>query len=547
VTAGAGNDSMVDSPTSYGTDTGVGGEVRGNYCTLNPLFRNSTSTAATLANGNLDLTTTGGVDNFFGATFSVNSGKWYYECLVTATGTGFMTGICATADISVGNGGNYRNIGDIYNLSGTNQTSGATYTANDLIGVAIDIDAGTVQFYKNNTAQGATPSFTFTAGTSIFVRGRSDGSGASATFNFGQRPFAYTAPSGFKALVTTNLPTPTIGATSTTQANDYFNVVLYTGTSPSTNSVTGVNFQPDLVWVKSRTSGTRWHENYDVLRPNKKLSSNATDAEYTENMTFNSDGFTTSGGVGPNESGNSYVGWAWKANGAGSSNTAGTITSTVSANTTSGFSIVTYTGTGTLGTVGHGLGVAPAMIIIKRRNGAADWDVYHRSTGSGQYLSLNLTNAAASSAWLNNTSPSSTVFTLNGGSFTANTSGATLVAYCFAPVAGYSAFGSYTGNGSNDGPFVFTGFRPRWVMIKQSSASGEGWFIVDTSRDTYNAMGTILIANDSGADNTSQYPYIDYVSNGFKLRKNWAGVNGSGSTYIYAAFAETPAKFSLAR
>jgi hypothetical protein len=550
VTAGAGNDSMVDSPTSYGTDTGVGGEVRGNYCTLNPLFRNSTSTAATLANGNLDLTTTGGVDNFFGATFSVNSGKWYYECLVTATGTGFMTGICATADISVGNGGNYRNIGDIYNLSGTNQTSGATYTANDLIGVAIDIDAGTVQFYKNNTAQGATPSFTFTAGTSIFVRGRSDGSGASATFNFGQRPFAYTAPSGFKALVTTNLPTPTIGATSTTQANDYFNVVLYTGTSPSTNSVTGVNFQPDLVWVKSRTSGTRWHENYDVLRPNKKLSSNATDAEYTENMTFNSDGFTTSGGVGPNESGNSYVGWAWKANGAGSSNTAGTITSTVSANTTSGFSIVTYTGTGANATVGHGLGVAPKLVFVKRRNSTSDWSVYFNIDGLGagvRYLFLNQTGGSVfDTTYWNSTAATSTVFSL-GTSSNPNASGGTYVAYCFAEIAGYSKFGSYTGNGSSDGVFVYTGFRPSFILTKRTD-SANYWMILDDERRTYNPAFNGLYPNLSDAEgNFGNSTGIDFLSNGFKLRDSVASVNASGGTYIYMAIAESPFKFSLAR
>jgi hypothetical protein len=302
------------------------------------------------SNGNLTFVKSSANFSPIRGSIAVTSGKYYFEMLANNSNL-IQIGVSNGYNIRQGSGDNsipnsggigaaWDSRGFLY-YTGNSNAYAYTFTTNDVVMVAFDSSTGKIWFGKNGTwntgdpAAGTSPAYTASGYDFLtpFANGESGGSG---TTNFGQRAFAYTAPSGFKALCTTNLPTPTIGATSTTQANDYFNVVLYTGTSPSTNSVTGVNFQPDLVWVKSRTSGTRWHENYDVLRPNKKLSSNATDAEYTENMTFNSDGFTTSGGVGPNESGNSYVGWAWKANGAGSSNTAGTITSTVSANTTAG-------------------------------------------------------------------------------------------------------------------------------------------------------------------------------------------------------------------
>jgi hypothetical protein len=262
---------------------------------------------------------------------------------------------------------------------------------------------------------------------------------------------------------------------------------------------------------------------------------------------FNSNGYTGGGGdVAGN--GQTVVAWQWRgSDSAAVSNTAGTITSTVSANTSAGFSVVTYTGTGTLSTVGHGLGVAPSMIIIKRRDGVADWDVYHTSTGNGQYLSLNKTDAAASSSWLNNTSPSSTVFTLNSGSFGANTSGSLTLAYCFAEVAGYSKFGSYTGNGSTDGPFIFTGFRPKFVLTKRTDTGGFEWELSDTTRNTFNGSFVALSPNLSDAENTYSPPRYDVLSNGFKLRNSGGGVNASGATYIYMAFAETPQKFALGR
>jgi hypothetical protein len=549
VTAGSGNDSLVDSPTSFGTDTGVGGTVRGNYCTLNPLYKNGAGTPA-ITNGNLDMLAGGTGDSYFGGTFSISSGKWYYECLVNSVassgGTGLLIGICKTSAPNGVNVGAYRNTSEIYNLDGTTQTAGATYATGDLLGVAFDIDAGTVQFYKNGTAQGATPSFTFTAGTEVFVRGRSDGANPSVTFNFGQRPFAYTAPSGFKALCTQNLPTPTIGATTATQANLYYDASLYTGNG-SNQTITNSGFQPDWVWIKAR-SNSQGSSLVDAVRgASKVLISNSTAAEatLTSPPTFNSNGFTSTTDISTN--GYTYVAWQWIANGSGSTNTAGSITSTVSANTTSGFSVVTYTGTGANATVGHGIGVAPSMIIIKNRSTSSyDWMVYHTSIGNTQYLRLNQTDAAAtSSSAFNNTSPTSTVFSLGNGSL-GNQSTYTYVAYCFAEVAGYSKFGSYTGNGSADGPFVYTGFRPAYIMLKNTANPYTDWYVLDVARNTYNAAGLILRPDTSGAEQ-NYAPLLDFLSNGFKIRDTSAPWNESGSSIIYACFAQNPFKYSLAR
>ena len=280
------------------------------------------------------------------------------------------------------------------------------------------------------------------------------------------------------------------------------------------------------------------------------MSSNATDAAGTRAGTltaFNSDGFSLGNDstyAGTNLDATSYVAWNWKANGAGSSNTSGSITSTVSTNTTSGFSVVTYTGTGSNATVGHGLGVTPSMVIVKNRGSAVDWAVWHTSIANTQYLILNSSTSAATNttAW-NSTTPTSTVFSI-GTLTSTNTSAATYVAYCFAPIAGYSAFGSYTGNGSADGPFVFTGMRPAFVMIKRTSSTGD-WFIYNNKTSLANVVAPYLVANTSGAEGT--YTTLDFLSNGFKLRVSDAEVNGSGSTIIFMAFAEAPQKFSLAR
>ena len=327
------------------------------------------------------------------------------------------------------------------------------------------------------------------------------------------------------------------------QPNLYFNTKLYTGNG-STQSITGVNFQPDLVWIKERNNAVD-HKLYDVVRgATKVLESSNTGAEGTDvnGLTaFDSDGFSLGSSGSNNGSGDTYASWNWLANGAGSANTDGSISSTVSANTTSGFSIVKYTGTGSAGaTVGHGLGVKPAMIIFKCLSvGGPSWVVYHQSKGATYTLYLNETSAGGTSAeMLNNTEPTSSLITLGNGT-SSNSSGASTIAYCFAEKQGFSKFGSYTGNGSTDGTFVYTGMKVGWLMIKKSSASGSGWMIFDTKRNPTNDGATLrLPANASSSEATDHI--LDILSNGFKIRDSDATLNTSGATFIYMAFAEEP-------
>jgi len=355
--------------------------------------------------------------------------------------------------------------------------------------------------------------------------------------------------------------------------NQHFDVLTWSGTggsSGATRSITGLNFQPDLIWEKARTSGTN-HQLLDSVRgvgQNKVLASNSTGAEpnpaNTESLygwlsSLDSGGFTVTNGTSTfdnwNKSGDTYVGWTWKAGGTAVTNTSGTISSQVSANPTAGFSVVTYTGTGVAATIGHGLGVAPSMAIIKRRStSGSNWLVYHVSMTATSALYLNTTEAKQtfSDIW-NNTAPTSTVMSL-GTTDNCNLNGGTYVGYFFAAVAGYSTFGSYTGNGSTDGPFIYTGFRPRFLMLKKTSNStNSNWLMQDTSRETYNASNYATLA----ANLTSLEPqvsagsfegnFIDYLSNGFKIRSSGSNSNESSSNYIYMAFAEAPFKFSNAR
>jgi Tfp pilus assembly protein FimT len=334
---------------------------------------------------------------------------------------------------------------------------------------------------------------------------------------------------------------------------------LYTGTLLSnsvSNAVNGVSFQPDWVWVKSRSAATDHKLTDSVRGVTKALVSNSTAAETTDTQgltAFSSGGFTVGTNTDYNNLAATYVAWQWKAGGTAVSNTAGSITSSVSANPTAGFSVVTYTGTGSNATVGHGLGVAPSMVIVKKRSAAGDqWYVYHASNLSpssnagNNRVFLNLTAASNQdiAAW-NNTNPTSSVFSI-GTSTEVNGSGATFVAYCFAPVAGYSAFGSYTGNGSADGPFVYCGFRPRYILIKCTSAAGTDWFIEDSSRETYNPTGNTLQANTASVEGANS-PTLDILSNGFKLRCTYSSYNTNGGTYIYYAVAENPFKYANAR
>ena len=548
VTAGAGNDSLVDSPTNYGTDTGAGGEVRGNYATLNTLNKGSN---VTLLNGNLDYSysAAGGVVT---STFPIPAGKWYWELSNVATyalvgcyqSGGLGLSYLGSSGVSFGftNGG-------FAASSGVTAPTGSisSFSGGDVIGFAFDKDAGTLNVYKNNTL-----ALSYTGLSGEWYPAVGQNAAGSGSFNFGQRPFAYTAPSGFKALCTANLPAPTIVKPSTVM-----DTLLWTGNS-ATRTLTGLNFDPDLIWVKIR-SDAKNHVIQDSIRgftTAKKLSSSGNfiegDASNLPDWAGYISGTSSTGfsldksGTGSddwvhvNKSGNTYVGWAWDAGSSTVTNTAGTISAQVRANASAGFSIATATYFG--GTVGHGLGVAPAMVIAKLRDVAPNnWFVYHKdaiaagTVANNSYLVLNGTSAvinAGSNIWNVTSTTISSNASLSGNG----------VYYSFAPVAGYSAFGSYTGNGSTDGPMVFTNTRPRWIMIKRTDSIGN-WTIIDAAREGYNVDNDPLYPNTADAEGTADL--ADIVSNGFKLRSTDASVNASAGIYVYACFAEAP--FSLAR
>ena len=325
----------------------------------------------------------------------------------------------------------------------------------------------------------------------------------------------------------------------------YFNTKLYTGNG-STNAITGVGFQPDWVWTKGRND-TYSHMLYDSVRgATKELNSHLTDAEttVTNSLTsFDSDGFSLGSFGESNDTSQAFVSWNWKAGGTASSNTDGSITSSVSASTTSGFSIVSYTGTGSNATVGHGLGAVPQTVIVKRRSSSESWMSYHEPLGNTGRLGFNFSDGVAnSSTYWNSTTPTSSVFSI-GTNGSTNASSETYIAYCFAEKKGFSKFGSYTGNGSTDGTFVYTGFKPAFLIIKNTGAA-KNWYLFDNKRETFNAQDSALYPNLSNAETSvSDYNSLDFLSNGFKLRGGSTGVgddtNGS-YTYIYMAFAESP-------
>ncbi len=319
---------------------------------------------------------------------------------------------------------------------------------------------------------------------------------------------------------------------------DYFNTVLYTGNG-STQSITGVGFQPDWVWIKGR-SVIAGHNLHDVVRGvNKQLYTNTTDAEETLTTlvtSFDSDGFSLGSNGNANSNTNTFVAWNWLASNTTASNTDGSITSTVSANQTAGFSIVSWTGTGATATIGHGLGSAPKMVIVKQRSATRNWVVMHSGIGFTKYLYLDSTQASNTGNFFNDTDPSSTVFNVvnDGG---VNASGGTYIAYCFAPKKGYSKFGSYTGNGNADGTFVYTGFKPAFIIAKRSDGANN-WIMHDNKRPEYNPTN-ILFPNLSNVELSSNNQF-DILSNGFKCRASTSDSNTSGGSYIYMAFAESP-------
>ena len=585
----SGNDNHWTSSGIAAHDCNMPDSPENNWCTLNPLELDENNSGAATLEGNLKWTNVNAnIGSTFG--FGTQGGKYYWEYLyVSSTDGNHYQGVTLQKDgISLTNA--YSTGIALYFNDGTTRVDGTSGTgfggqigADNIIQFKLDLDNGTLQFGKNNTYIDALTLPTSvggwraggiqaagSGGTRVFVANYGQDSSFAGnktaqgnTDENGLGDFYYAVPSGFLAVCSANLPEPTIGPNSATQADDHFNTVLWTGNGSNSHGITGVGFKPDWVWIKERTNASsqylidssRGLGSGDSFRA---LLSDNVDSEYTglndQLRTLDSDGFTlddnTDTNFYVNRNNETYVAWNWKANGGTtSSNSDGSQTTTVQANTTAGFSIVLYTGTGSTDTFGHGLGAVPKWFFTKTRSTTGDWIVYHGANTSApetDFLKLNENNATEDlNTMYNDTAPTSTVFTLstNGD---VNTSGRTQVGYFFAEVEGYSKFSSYTGNGNADGPFVFTGFRPAWVLIK-NTARGADWRLHDIARQpTNDDGGHILLPNSSSSEVTNEYD-IDFLSNGFKLRSGDVYENGSAELLIYAAFAEQPFKYANAK
>ena len=539
-------------------------ENAGNFATLNPL-----QDSGTLSNANLRMT--GTFDNYRGrkGTMQIpSSGKWYWEYNITVQNTGSgnwtVVGVCLNDKSLTGYpagtgyiGYGERNDGRNINNEGTQVTASSNidFSTGDVLQVAYDVDTGKFWFGRNNTwfdsSAGSTGNPSTGANATLTAAAKNwhpfllhFTNNNTTDINFGQQPFKYTPPTGFKKLNTFNLPDSTIE-----DGSQYFAATTYTGNGSDPQSIGGLNFQPDMVWAKARSVGTS-HVLTDAVRgATKTLYPDSTLAEATASLltAFNSDGFDVSGGL--NVASRTLVGWSWKANGSGVSNNVGSIPSTVSANTTAGFSIVSYTGTGATSsgvTIGHGLGATPDVVITKKRSGGTDygWSTWHKDLGGNYGIWLDKTSARNNAMWDGYTNFSSTVFSppdlLYG-----NENGATYINYLFAEVPGYSSFGSYTGNGSAGGPFVYTGFRPAFLVVKNAIVANS-WRLWDNERPGYNLTNLYLSPDTAGAEGAINID-VDFLSNGFKIRNTNSSINGSGNNIIYMAFAENPFKNANAR
>ena len=560
VTAGAGNDSLFDSPTNANaaSDTGAGGEVSGNYATLNPLNNNS----CTLSEGNLKFVTAGNNSVIWATQPIPTYGKWCFESTFGGGDMAFMLDQKASTtptNVNLTSTGiamfMYYATGSTDNRFHTNSTATAfdtsftTDSVNDVYMFEVDMDNGTMRVKKQDgsdsglftmpSALTAAPLF---PGFSVI----STWPAVTQTLNFGQRSFTNTASSGFKALCTANYDDPTIADGSTAM-----DVALYTGDGNSGQTVTGLNFSPDFVWFKSRSAAYN-HGVFDSVRGvQNRLHPNLTQAEDVSSTgltAFNSDGFTFGGNNVNGASGQTYVAWTWDGGSSTVSNTDGSITSSVRANASAGFSItaVTMPSSGDP-TIGHGLGVKPEFIIFKSRTTAEKWYISHKglTNQSDRFLRFDTDPEITNANWFASTAPTSSVITLRvGGAVSANQD---VIIYSWTSVEGYSAFGSYTGNGSSDGPFVYTGFRPKYLLWKvtQNNSNYAGWYTLDASTSPYNEAKNRLHPNASSTEATMSNG-IDFLSNGFKLRSSDTDLNGA-YTYIYAAFAENPFKYARAR
>ncbi len=534
------------------TCTDNAGSNIGNYATLNPLGNTKGQhNNATLSEGNLTWASPSSSAGIFGTIPLDQTKEFYWEVTVNTTTSVIFVGIASTnldtpASMASGTFATYRNNGT-KNVNASGSSYGASWSNGNVIGIHFDGPDDEITFYVNDSSQGA---ISFSAADQYFpFFNFGASSSASISVNFGQEAFSYTPKGGSVRLNTANLPAPTV-----TKSDDFFSIVLYEGNG-STLAVTGAGFQPDFLWMKSRSVATNWNI-YDAVRTaNSMVRSNTANTAQTgsdnELSSFDNDGFTVThaGGVVEelNRDDETYVAYCLKANGTGSSNTDGNVTggSTVSVASHNGFAIVTYGDCGGAAkTIGHGMGKAPDMIMVKNLTGTArTWRVYHKDLTSDYVLYLNTSEPEASEPLSFGTIGTST-FGVDGGPGT-SANGETHVAYCFARTPGIIATGSYTGNGVADGPSVVvddgaSGFRPAWIMFKNASADGYAWSIFDVARDTFNPNDTALAANNNTTESTVSTYKHDILANGFKIRGGASEINGSGNKMIYLAFAENP-------
>ena len=548
VAAGVGDDSSLDTPTN-------------NCCTFNTWDNGG----LTVTNGGLDISGNTG-DNHARAAWALpESGKYYWEVTATTVTAAQYQGFgIAHSTYNINTSGLATDGSKMYSANGKkyhdpdDASWGDTFDDGDVISIAVDMDAGKIWAAKNGTwqasgnpATGANPMYdnflAYSTDKQWHPSFHSFQNGAVASFNFGQRAFAHTVPTGYGPLSVATIPEPTIK-----KGSDYFNTVLYTGNDSDGHAITGVGFQPNLVWIKDRGDGNH-HRVYDSVRGvNAALVTSANwdedqYATYGQFESFDSDGFTVGIGTGTSgqrgEATNSaepHVAWCWKES------------------ATAGFDIVSYTGTGSSRTVSHNLGVAPEMIIIKNRDDDENWIVYHAGQASDaqtDYLILNDgSGIGGDDPWLNDTAPTSSQWEYSDGGNTYNDNGDDYIAYLFSSVEGYSKFGTYEGTGSTTGPFVYCGFRPAYIVTKRVETTPNAyWNVFDTARDPYNSGVTAdfkrLLVHSSGAEATNHVNYTppDILSNGFRLRHGSADKNYSGKRFIFFAFAETPFKYANAR
>jgi hypothetical protein len=519
VAAGVGCDWVEDTPSN-------------NFATFNPL-RPASSVTYVYSEGNLKVavSTSGAAASY--ASIVPKTGKIVSEFRYVAPQSG--------GNLAVGFGNSH--ILSDGTSSGLGGFSGAAWSLNDNFSIEVDVDAVTMTIYRNGSLYMSSRSYSAGSlyGDTFYCMTQN---GGAIVANFGQMAFGRIQTVGYKPLCTANLPVPAIKL-----PKRHFDVVTRTGTGAAYTK-SGLPFGPGIVWPKCRSAA---YDNkfYDIVRGvTKQISSNNLIAEgvYPQSLTaFNTDGYSLGTDAVVNELAKSYVDWVWKAGGAGVANNDGSIASVISANPEAGISVVAYTGTGAAGTVGHGMGKTPMMVITFCRSaGSVHRKTWHAGLAGGTY-ELELSNTVGQA---NNSSfdgaPNSTTFGLGVGPST-NTLGNTYVAICFAEVPGFSKFGSYAGNGAVDGPFVWTGLLARWLLIKRiDAASATGWFIWDTQRGPYNTVGPQLYSN-LNAQESSYSSNLDIVSNGFKIRDIYADLNANGGSYIYAAFAEFPFKYANAR